>query len=608
MTISAINLGNTFTNTNGSTVLSGLSSGLNTQSVINSIVSAQSSQIAPLQDKITVNNSQASALTTLQQLLTSLQSAASPLSNPQSPDSTNNLWAVTTSNITSNTSQAASNYLTASVASGTASGNYTISNISQLATATTQQTGTFTVASASSGSVVAATSTAGEFTAGTITFSGGATVTLTAGETLNQVATAFNAVTTTSGSVTGTGIGASVLQTAPGVYTMVFTSATTGAASLFDLTNTAKTTISSGTSLLGNVSLQTMSASNEGQNASFEFNGVTITRPTNTISDLVSGVTLNLLQNTTTQAGASFTLQIAPDTASIMQGISNFATAYNNFLGFYATQTQLNSTGTPASAAILYSDTALQDIYNQVTTEAASIVQGISKNSPNQFSDIGISFADTPATSTTPPVSNTLSIDSTTLQNELTSNFSAVENVFGYNFTSSSPNLVLFQSSNNQTVSNFTVNVDESGPTYTATYTDATGATQNIALTATSAGSGSVLLTAPSSSALGGLELIYGGDGTDSPITISTTQGIADQINNLITMAITPNTGLIATDQAAISTKNTTLQTQITTITTQITTTRQQLLSKFAALESAITSANSALNYLNAQQLASSSG
>ena len=592
MTISAINLGNTFTNANGTSVTAGLSSGINTSSIIDQIVSAQTSQVTTLQDQVTVSNSQTTALNSLKQYITSLQSAASLLSNPQSPDSNTNLFAVRTSNITSNTSQAASNYLSATVNSAATTGSYTISNLTSLATATVQETNAFSIANADT-SVVGASPSNGYFTAGSFTING-KTITLTAGETLNQIASAFN--TANSGS-SPTGITASVLQTSSGQYKLILTGQT-GASNSFDLSGNSASTTSGGA-----LNKVTFATDQTAGNASFQLNGVAIDRSTNSINDLITGVTINLLQDTKTQSNASFTINIAPDTNSISQGIQAFATAYNNFLTFYAQQTQFDSTtSAPAKTAVLYSDTALKNIYNTLTSQVDSIVGGLG------LGDIGLSFADTPATTTTPDVPNTISIDSTALTNALTNNFSNVEKVFGYNATSSSDKLAVYQGPNDATISNFTINVDQTNSVYTAHYTDASGNAQTINLTKTTLGStGSISLTAPTTSGLNGLTLIYTGTGDETGITVTATNGIANLINNFSTIAIAANTGLIATDQQAIATKVTTTQTQITAINTQISNTRQQLLSKFSSLEAAITAANASLNYLNAQQLAASS-
>ncbi len=608
MAISAINLGNSFTNTNGTSVLGGVSSGINSQAIINSLVAAQSAQVTKLTDQVTVNNSKVSALSTLQTLLTQFQTAAKQLSTPQSPDSSANIFATNSAQVTANTTQAASNFLTATASASASAGTYTISDVSQLASSTSQLSSTtFTSTTAS---IVAASTTAGEFTAGTYTItgpSGSGTVTLSTTDNIFNVATDFNDATT------NTGIQANVLQTAPGVYTLVFSSTATGSATNFDLSNsTVPGTVTDGGSppaplSLGGVSF---SAPTAGKDAKFDFNGVPITRATNSFSDLVSGVTINLLQDTSTQPGANFTIAIAPDTASIQTAVTNFASSYNNLLTFYAQQTALNSDGTPASSAILYSDNALHSIYSRLTTIASSIVTNLKSGSSDQLADLGISFGNSPATSTTPAISNQLFVDTTALDSAIQTNLSGVENVFGYNLTSSSPNLVSFQSATSNSVPSFKLDVNQTGtpPTYVATYADTLGNIQTVNFTASPLGTGGVALTAPSTSALAGLILIYTGSGNESNISVSTSVGIAAQANSFVTSALVANTGLLAADSSGITKNTTSIQTQITNVNTQVTAQRQALLQKFSQLEAAISSANSSLNLLNAQQLANSSG
>ncbi|HEU5047014.1 MAG TPA: flagellar filament capping protein FliD [Rickettsiales bacterium] len=607
MTIPLINLGSTTQNANGQTVLNGVSSGMDTTSIINAMVAGQTKQVKTLTDQITTNNSQATALTSLNQLLTQLQKDTKALSQPQSPDSTLNVFASATSQITSNTSLSATNYLTANVAPGTASGTYTISDISSIAKSEIQETGGFTLTD-TSGSVVAATPTAGMFSAGTITFASGATVTLTAGESLADVAAAFNAVTS---GTNGTGISASIVQTATGsgtnTYKLVFNSTKTGLANAFDFSTTgAGHTVTSDPS--GVLSSVTYTVDQPAQDAQFKFNGVTVTRSTNSVSDLVSGVTFNVLQDTTSQAGASFTVSVSADESKVAGAIQSFVNDYNSFLTFYAQQTQIDSTtNAPASTAVLYSDTTLRNIYNQLSAYASSIVSGLSSGSPASLSDVGLNFTDQPASGTTPAIPNILTIDSTKLATAIDTNMSGLEAVFGYVATTSSSNLAVYSEPTDPTMKNFTVNVDQTNGVYTAVYTDSNNVQQTVNLTATTLGSG-LSLKAPSGSALSGLVLIYGGTGDQSGITVSATNGIANQMDSLLTSATTVNTGLVALAQKALQTKNTSTQTQITTINTQIDNTKQALLTKFSALEAAIASANSMLSYLNAQQLSNSSG
>lgn len=606
MTIPLINLGSPTQNSNGQTVLNGVSSGLDTTSIITAMVSGQTTQVKTLQDQITTNNSQASALSSLNQLLTQLQKDTKQLSQPQSPDPTSNVFASATSQITSNTSLSATNYLTANVAAGTASGTYTISNISSIAKSTIQETGGFSLTN-TSGSVVAASPTAGMFSAGTITFSSGASVTLTAGESLVDVAAAFNAVTT---GTNATGISASIVQTAtgtPNTYKLVFTSANTGLANAFDFsaTGVGHTVTGDPSGVLSNI---TYATDQPAQDAQFKFNGVSVTRSTNTVSDLVNGVTFNILQDTTSQANASFTVSVTADESKVASAIQSFVNDYNSFLMFYAQQTQIDSTtNKPATSAVLYSDTTLRNIYNQLSGFASSIVSGLSNGSPTNLSDVGLNFTDQPATSTTPAVFNMLTIDSTKLATTIDTNLTGLEAVFGFMATTSSSNLAVYSEPTDPTIKNFTVNVDQTNSVYTAVYTDANNVQQTVNLTATALGSG-ISLRAPSTGALSGLVLIYGGTGDQSGITVKTTNGIANQMDGLLTNAIATNTGLIALDQKALQTNNTSTQTQITSINTQINNTKSALLTKFSALEAAIASANSMLSYLNAQQLSNSGG
>ncbi len=597
MGISQINLGSFYTNSNGTSVSNGVSSGLDTNALITALTSGQASQIKSLNDQATLNNSQSTALSSLNTALSTLQRAITPLSNPTSPDSSNNLFAVSNSQVTSNTTQAASNYITATVASGTANGNYVINNITKIATNTTEESNAFTLANASD-SVVKATPTAGYFSAGTIVVKG-QNITISAGDSLSTIAQSFNNVAST------TGIGASVLQTAPGVYKLIFTSTATGYNSRFSLAD-AGTVTSDPSGVLTNL---TFKNDQQGNNASFDLNGVTITRSSNSINDLVSGVTINLLQDTVSTPGASFTLSISPDTTSLVQGINNFAAAYNNFLYFYSQQTELDVNSKPKSTAILNSDDTLRSIYKTVTSTVSSLVNGLANGQPNTLAALGITFTDAAATTTTPATPNILSVDSSVLLSALQTNFSGVEKVFGDGFKSSSANLGLFHNATDlQGITSLTLNVTQSTDpkTYVGTYTDSLGATKTVNFTANPLSSGGVSLAADPKSALAGMSLIYTGTGDEPNITVSLTQGIVSKLQNIVDSSVKASTGLIARDKQTLVEKNNTIQKQITTVTDQMTAQKKILLDKYSALEAAISKSNSMLNYLNAQQVARS--
>ena len=81
--VTQVQLGNFFTTSGGQTVLGGAGgSGLNTQALINTLVTAKSQPATQDQDQIKINDAQSAALSSFQQLLSTFQGAVQALSNP----------------------------------------------------------------------------------------------------------------------------------------------------------------------------------------------------------------------------------------------------------------------------------------------------------------------------------------------------------------------------------------------------------------------------------------------------------------------------------------------------------------------------------------------
>jgi flagellar hook-associated protein 2 len=72
-----------------------------------------------------------------------------------------------------------------------------------------------------------------------------------------------------------------------------------------------------------------MTQSQAGLDALLSINGLQIVRPSNMISDAISGVTLNLLNNS---SGRIISLKVSKDTSKIINNINAFVTAYKNVL------------------------------------------------------------------------------------------------------------------------------------------------------------------------------------------------------------------------------------------------------------------------------------
>jgi flagellar hook-associated protein 2 len=127
----------------------------------------------------------------------------------------------------------------------------------------------------------------------------------------------------------------------------------------------------------------------------------------------LSGVTLDLLGTTPTNTPA--TLTVASDTATIVGNVQTFVTAYNTL------QTSLQSLGSydasSQTAGPLMDNPLLTGIQSQIQSAVYSLVGSSNLNS---LASVGI----------TSNSDGSLTLNSTTLTNALTSNFSAVSNLF----------------------------------------------------------------------------------------------------------------------------------------------------------------------------------
>lgn len=578
--VTQVTLGSFFTLANGKTVLGGTGgSGLDTQGLIKSLTEAKQVPVKKDQDLIDLNNKQSSALSTFQSLLSNFKSSADALRNPPGVgNAADNVFKFTTGSV----SAAGSNYVSITTSAGAALQDYEIKDISSVATAARQTSGTFAVASADADVVPSGGATT--FAAGTITFAG-QDIAIASGDSLNVIAAKFNAVSTT------TGVTATVIAVDSTHYKLSFVAKDTGDSHNFDL---SAATDPDG--VLTNIGLVAPTA---GTNAAFKLNGIDIVRQSNVVNDVVNGVTFNILQ-TTPDAVTPYTVSVKPDTTTIQNAINNFITNYNAIKNFEATQTQLNSDGTYAKDSILVNNQTFLSIMNNVNSEINTQVAGITGSNPKSLVDIGITFTNQPATDDAPEVDNILTVNDGQLTSALSSNFDGVSKMFGFNLTSNNANLTIFSHTNSLSVTDVTFNIDPGTSTYTATYNPGGGdVTVDLTATPLSGGVDGYTLKGPSGSALEGLQLIYASTSA-ATITAKFTQGIADRLFNTADSALKQNTGAIAIEQTGLKDRTARLTTDIDNLNQQIDFFQQQLISKFSALEQAIARVNNLLSSMAA--------
>lgn len=590
--VSQIQLGNFFT-ANGKTVSGGVGgSGIDTESLIKGLTDAKAIPATQLQDKIDADTKITAAYSDFQTDLGKLKDALSILRNPPGVgNAADNAFKYNTVNVNSSDGN---DYLTATASPGAALQSYTVSDILSIAQARKQSTGDINIATADT-AAVSDTPAVGQFKSGTFTVNG-QSITLNAGESLNSVAAEFNSVSDK------TGISASVIKVDDGVYQLSFSATKTGTDADFDFNNASPAgTLSDPDGVFGQV---TISDKQQAANADFKFNGAHIIRQSNTISDLVDGLSLTLKKDMTAAPTAEVDVSVEADQNIIKNSIINVVNLYNDLKTFAAKQAELGDDGTYKDTAVLSSSSLLRNTMSSLSSILSSVVSGITDGDPNKLSDLGISFVDQEATSDAPAVRNLLSVDDTKLATAIAADPDAVSKVFGFTFTTDNTSLRIFSRTNALTVSDFNLNITPSTSTYTATYDDGSGPkTVNLDATPIKNATTGVItgytLKGQAGTALEGMVMVYAST-ADGTASVTATQGVADKMFNVADSVLTPNTGSLAIELSSIKDKDTRYQTDIDKINAQVDDYRQQLLDQFSRMEQAINNVNTLLASLQA--------
>lgn len=340
--------------------------------------------------------------------------------------------------------------------------------------------------------------------------------------------------------------------------------------------------------------------------AEFTLNGVAITRQTNAVSDVVSGVTFNILQETPDDTELSAT--IVPDTSTAKNAIINFINAYNDMRIFAAKQMQVGNNGQYTDDAVLSSNSTFRNTVSTITNTLTQVISGITNGDPNRLSELGITFADLPESKDNPLVRNILDVNDGTLTSKLADSFDALKRVFEFDFSSTNPNLRVFSRTNALSASDFSLTISSTTPptlpTAIATYTGGTANFDVAAIKDNATGDTiGYTLTGQKGTVFEGLVLLYSST-TGGTMTAKATQGLADKLYNTADDVLKKDTGAMDVELASIKSADERLQNNIDKINEQVERFRQSLLDKFGALEQAIARVNTILQSIDAQNQA----
>ncbi|MEW6353154.1 MAG: flagellar filament capping protein FliD [Pseudomonadota bacterium] len=228
-------------------------------------------------------------------------------------------------------------------------------------------------------------------------------------------------------------------------YRLVLTSNDTGAA------NSLRIAVSGDAAISGLLAYNPAGTQNPtqlvaAQDAQIKVDGLTVNKSSNTITDVVQGVTLNLLKQSA--SGVTTSLSVARDTDAVKSSINAFVKAYNDLNKTVQDLTAYNAATKQGS--ILQGDSGALAVIRQVRTTLNNTVKFINGNY-SLLSQIGVSFQK----------DGTLSVDAAKLQAAIDANFNDIAGLFAA-LGKPTDNQITYVSATDKTApGNYTVTVSQ---------------------------------------------------------------------------------------------------------------------------------------------------
>jgi flagellar hook-associated protein 2 len=532
-------------------------------------VNAKKAPATQITKSIDLNEEKIAAYQGLQTALNTLSTDLASLSNSVVNSLSTSAFAERLALITSTGSVDSQSELSMSLKPGAPTGSHTLT-IGRIATAEK-------VAGAVQPSQTASLGYSGTFSLG---LAGGDTenISVTNNMSLQDVADAINAQTST------TNVQASIIQVTGNSYQLVLTGTqdavdiTTSSVSGDDVLNKLGVTDSTGAFPPTSV-LQTA------QTAEFTLDGISLTRNTNDIDDVLTGATFNLLQ--ATQPNTSINIDIEPNTDVISSAIGTFVTDYNAVRDAVLAQQATNSDGTAASSAVLFGDGTVRSTMDQLQSILSTSVGGMA------LGNMGLEFDATNHLVVAPDATTVAA----TLPDALANNLSGVMTLLTAETTTSSSQLTVLNTGTSPQSFNLDVQVDSSGKLVSASVNG------NSSLFTISAGN---TIVGAGGTPYSGMAFSYTGS-TSQSIAVTSTMGLAaqiaqaaDEVGGSSQGGSGSQGGTLQTLISGLQDQDTTMQSKVNDINSAAATYQAQLKLQYANYQAEIESANTTLNYLKA--------
>ena len=313
-----------------------------------------------------------------------------------------------------------------------------------------------------------------------------------------------------------------------------------------------------------------LSQAQAAQDASLVVDGVAVTRPTNSISDLIPGVKIDLKS---AAPGTSLAIGTSFPADAITQAVTNFAAAYNELKGQLDAATAAANGSTPAGA--LRGDSGIRAMQQQLQklTSTPLVSAG---TGPKTLAEIGVSTQR----------DGTLKVDADALAAKLASDPEGVEALFNPTQFASSPLLKITSAMGKAKAGTYTLTDIAVGPPPSGTI----GGVPAIV-------SGTSLIAAANSPAVG---LVIEPQGNIASATVTVEPGLAGALQS-IRDALRDNQGPLAAIQARLDAEAKAISSDRDKLDARIASYQAQLTTQFSGMEKSLSALNATKSYLDQQ-------
>lgn len=310
------------------------------------------------------------------------------------------------------------------------------------------------------------------------------------------------------------------------------------------------------------------------KNALLDIDGIAVVKASNTVTDAIDGVTLNLLK---VSGGTAVSLGVASDPDKVTASVTAFVEAYNKLETTLRNLTKYDETG-KANGALL-GDATARSVITQIKSVMTKAVT--SSGSLTSLNQIGVTFQR----------DGQLALDSTKLKTALNTSFSDIAKLFTTSATATDSQVIYSGSTGKTQAGTYAVNVTQLGTGGSVAQGTING------VTATSTGTN---LVGAMGDASQGLNLNITGGAVGARGTVTVTVGYAAQLDSLITSLISDE-GIVTSRTDGINSSIKRLDKQADALEVRLAQIEARYRAQFTKLDTLLSSMSTTSTFLTQQ-------